>query len=108
MNQYLNKLIMYHEIHKMNREGFSKSKISQYLVVNRRTVKRILSMDELQFEVFLDSLSQRSKELSSYEGWVKAKLEIYQETSAAQMHDGFSRRNSQNSLQLCYVGPPET
>ncbi len=62
MNQYLNKLIMYHEIHKMNREGFSKSKISQYLVVNRRTVNRILSMDEMQFEAFLESLSQRTKE----------------------------------------------
>ena len=87
MNQYLNKLIMYHEIHKMNREGFSKSKISQYLVINRRTVNRILSMDELQFEAFLESLSQRNKELSIYEDWVKGKLELYQETSAAQMHD---------------------
>lgn len=66
----------------MNREGFSKSKISQYLAVNR-----ILSMDELQFEAFVESLSQRSKELSFYEDWVKAKLEMYQETSAAQMHD---------------------
>ena len=87
MNQYLNKLIMYHEIHKMNREGFSQSRISQYLVVNRRTVNHILSMDELQFEAFLESQSQRSKELSAYEDWIKAKLEIYQETSAAQMHD---------------------
>lgn len=71
----------------MNREGFSKSKISQYLVVNRRTVNHILSMDELQFEAFLEPQSQRSKELSFYEEWIKAKLEIYQETSAAQMHD---------------------
>jgi len=63
MNQYRNKLIMYHEIHKMNREGLSKSKISQYLVINRNTVNRILSMDKLQFEAFLESLSQRSKEL---------------------------------------------
>ena len=77
MNQYLNKLIMYHEIHKMNREGFSQSRISQYLVVNRRTVNHILSMDELQFEAFLESQSQRSKELSAYEDWIKAKLEIY-------------------------------
>ena len=87
MNQYLNKLIMYHEIHKMNREGFSKSKISQHLVINRRTVNRILSMDELQYEEFVASLSQRNKELSFYEDWVKTKLELYQQTSAAQMHD---------------------
>ena len=87
MNQYLNKLIMYHEIHKMNREGFSQSKISRKLVINRRTVNRILSMDELQFEAFLGSLSKRSKELAFYEDWVKVKLDMYQETSAAQMHD---------------------
>ena len=87
MNQYLNKLIMYHEIHKMKREGFSQSKISQYLVVNRRTVNRILSMDVPQYEAFLESISQRSKELSIYEDWVKDKLEIYQDTSAAQMQD---------------------
>ncbi len=53
---------MCHEFLNMNREGFSKSKISQYLVVNRRTVNRILSMDEMQFEAFLESLSQRTKE----------------------------------------------
>jgi len=87
MNQYLNKLIMYHEIHKMNREGFSQSKISQYLVINRRTVNRILSMDELRYEAFLETQSQRNKELSPYGDWVKSKLEMYQDTSAAQMHD---------------------
>lgn len=71
----------------MKREGFSQSKISQYLVVNRRTVNRILSMDLPQYEAFLESISQRSKELCIYEDWVKDRLEIFQETSAAQMHD---------------------
>lgn len=87
MNKYLNKLIMYHEIHQMNREGFSKSKISQKLVVNRRTVKRYLSMNEGEYENFLELQAQRGKVLLAYEDWVKTKLEHYQETSSAQMHD---------------------
>lgn len=87
MNAYLNKLIMYHEIHKMNRDGFSNSKISRELVIDRRTVKFYLSMDDFQYEEFLNSQNQRKKGLAPYEEFVKSKLEKYQETPAAQMHD---------------------
>ena len=78
---------MYHQIHQMKREGFSNSRISQELVINRRTVKFYLSMDESQYEEFVQSQTQRSKELAPYEEFVKSKLEQYQETSSAQMHD---------------------
>jgi transposase len=87
MNKYLNKLIMYHQIHKMDREGFSLSKISRELVIDRRTVKFYLLMNESQYEQFLSAQSAKKKELEPYEEFVKCKLEIYQETSAAQMHD---------------------
>ena len=87
MNKYLNKLIMYHQIHKMDRDGFSLSKISRELVMDRRTVKFYLSMNESQYEQFLCVQSEKKKELGPYEEFVKCKLETYQETSAAQMHD---------------------
>jgi transposase len=87
MNKYLNKLIMYHQIHKMDRDGFSLSKISRELVMDRRTVKFYLSMNESQYEQFLCVQTEKKKELGPYEEFVKCKLETYQETSAAQMHD---------------------
>ena len=87
MNKYLNKLIMYHQIHKMDRDGFSLSKISRELIMDRRTVKFYLSMNESQYEQFLCVQSEKKKELGPYEEFVKCKLETYQETSAAQMHD---------------------
>ena len=87
MNKYLNKLIMYHQIHKMDRDGFSLSKISRELVIDRRTVKFYLSMNESQYEHFLAIQADKKKELGPYEEFVKCKLETYQETSAAQMHD---------------------
>jgi len=86
MNKYLNKLIMYHEIHKMNREGASINAIADFLKINWRTVKNYLSMDEHEYDVFI-SQSERNKDLMPYESFVKVKLEKYQSTSAAQMHD---------------------
>lgn len=86
MNNYLNKLIMYHEIHKMCREGHSINSIANFLNINWRTVKSYLLMSENDFELFINQ-SQRNKELQRYESFVKVKLEQYQSTSAAQMFD---------------------
>jgi len=77
---------MYHEIHKMSRDGHSINSIADFLNINWRTVKSYLLMDEHDFEVFINQ-SQRTKELQHYESFVKVKLEQYQSTSAAQMHD---------------------
>jgi hypothetical protein len=87
MNKYLNKLIMYHEIHRLNREGCSICYIADYLVLNWRTVKKYLSMDESQYEAFIELQTSRKKELESYEHFVKVKLDTFPETSASQMHD---------------------
>ena len=87
MNVYLAKLMMYHEVHRMSREGYSTSKISQYLVLNRRTVARYLSMSEQEYEAFLIEQVDRKKVLLPYENFVKDRLERFQDTSAAQMHD---------------------
>ncbi|MCR6638771.1 MAG: IS21 family transposase [Sporocytophaga sp.] len=87
MNVYLAKLMMYHEVHRMSREGYSTSRISQYLVLNRRTVARYLSMSEQEYEAFLIEQVDRKKVLLPYENFTKDRLERYQDTSAAQMHD---------------------
>lgn len=87
MNRHLNKMIMYHEVNKMKRDGHSISHIAEYLGMNWRTVKKMLSMDDRQYEQYILSQSQRSKELAPYEHFVKQKLDLFPETSASQMHD---------------------
>ncbi|MCK5469520.1 MAG: hypothetical protein KAI99_13450 [Cyclobacteriaceae bacterium] len=87
MRSYFNKLIMYHEIHKMRRDGFSASRISRELVINRHTVRKYLSMSEEEYNLFLEKQRNRKKELHVYKDFVKARLEKYPDTSAAQMHD---------------------
>ena len=87
MNVYLTKFMMYYKIHQMHRDACSISQISQYLTVNRRTVKKYLAMNEQAYENFLIQQSERRKELVPYESFIKERLELYQETSSAQMHD---------------------
>ena len=86
-NKYLNNWIMYHEIHKLSRTGFSNAKIARYLVLDARTVKRMLSMTEEQYELQLLSDQTRTKILSAYEPFVRQRLEAFHDTPAAQMHD---------------------
>lgn len=83
----LNNWIMYHEIHKLSRLGFNASKIARHLVLDRRTVKKLLLMSDQEYEVHLSSAQQRAKTLAPYEYFVKAKLEEFTDTSTAQMHD---------------------
>ena len=63
MNAYLTKLMMYHEIHRMSREGLSVSQISRTLVLNWRTVKNNLSMSERDFDQFMKQLPGCNKNL---------------------------------------------
>lgn len=87
MNVHLAKIIMYYEVHRMYREGHSISQISNYLVLNWRTVAKYLAMSEQEYEDFLSRQENRKKVLAPYEKFIKERLEQYPETSAAQMHD---------------------
>lgn len=87
MNVHLAKFIMYYDAHKLDRDGYSVSRISQLLGLNRRTVKKYLAMSEQEYESFLISQSDRKKELLPYENFVKERLRLHRDTSAAQMHD---------------------
>ena len=87
MNVYLNKFMVYFEIHRLHRDGLSIRQISKELVINRRTVSRYLSMSELEFEQMAIDQSDRVKVLTPFEPFVKSQLEKFRDTSAAQMHD---------------------
>jgi hypothetical protein len=71
----------------MNREGFSISQISRIVLLDWRTVKHYLSMSEAEFDLFISGQPERKKELQTCECFVHAKLTLYPDTSAAQMHD---------------------
>ena len=87
MNVYLAKFMTYFEIHRMHREGHSISKISEFLVLNRRTVSKYLSMSESEYEEFLTKQNNREKKLLRFEDFVRQRLEEFRNTPAAQMHD---------------------
>ena len=85
-NKDLNNWIMYHEIHKLSRQGFSKARIARFLSMDPRTVGKYLRMTEEQYEGHL-LRGERKKTLALYENFVFEKLDKYPETSAAQIHD---------------------
>ena len=87
MNVYLAKFMTYFEIHRMYRDGHSISRISEHLVLNRRTVSKYLSMSEQGYEEFLTHQSTRQKKLLPYEDFVRQRLGSFRDTPAAQMHD---------------------
>jgi transposase len=88
LTPYLSKLMMYHEVHRLSREGFSISYISNHLGLNWRTVKRLLLIeDDRQYEQYLQDPTARECLLDRHENFIKSKLEQYPDTSSAQMHD---------------------
>jgi transposase len=87
MTAYQTKLLMYYEIQRMNREGFSIARISRTLQVNWRTIRHYLAMSETDYDRFLEKNSERAKALQPYEVFVQSRLQKYPDTSAAQMHD---------------------
>ena len=78
---------MYYEIHRMNREGFTISRISHLVQLNWRTIRHYLSMSEADYERFLEKRSERAKTLQPYEVFVQTRLQKHPDTPAAQMHD---------------------
>lgn len=87
MNTYAKKLMTYHLVHQLHRDGFSVSYISKYFNLDWCTVKKYLTLSEVEYEAFLHMQSERKKELEPYEDFIKSRLSKYPQTSAAQMHD---------------------
>lgn len=85
---------MYHEVHRMHREGHSISKINELLGLHRNTIRKYLSMNEADYEAMLIRQSERRKGLDPYQEFVKERLRLYPETSASQMHDWLKEHHS--------------
>ncbi|MCC5905138.1 MAG: IS21 family transposase [Balneolaceae bacterium] len=100
----LSNWIMYHEIHQLARLGFSKAKIARHLVADVRTIGKYLNMTEDEFGQFLLNSRQRTKKLSGYEEFVRARLVEYPDTSTAQMHDWLKEQYPDFPLEI----PPRT
>ncbi len=83
----LNNWIMYHELHRLKRFGFSNTKIAKFLVIDARTVSKYLNMTEEGYEHHLLQSCQRKRILSQYEKFVFERLSLFQGTSTAQIHD---------------------
>ena len=86
-NKNLNNWIMYHEIQKLERFGFKKARIARYLGLDVRTVSIYLNLTEAGYENHLLQAQQRDKKLSPYETFIQERLRLYEDTSAAQIHD---------------------
>lgn len=82
-----NTWIMYYEIQRLDRLGFSKNKIAKHLGINWRTVKKYYAMNETAFEHFLLEKGKKGKILHPYKDFVHARLEEFPETPAAQLFD---------------------
>lgn len=94
MNYYLNKLMTYHQVHQMEREGFSIQKIADYLVMDWRTAKRLLSLSEQEYLIEQEKIPGRKRSLELYEEFVREKLLLHPGTPAAQMHDWLKEHHS--------------
>ena len=82
------RLIMYDRIQRYRNEDHrSVSWIAQKLHLNRRTVKRYLSMSQAEYERHLDASEERPLLLEPYTKFVVDRLNQFQDTKAAQMHD---------------------
>lgn len=94
MNVFIAKMLMFHQVHQLSADGYSVTKISKITGLHWRTVKKYIGMSEQGFEAFQDNQSDRKRQLLPYEDFVRGKLDLYRDTSAAQMHDWLKERFS--------------
>ncbi len=62
--------------------------------LHRNTIRKYLSMSEADYEALLIKQNERRKGLDPYEEFVRERLRLYPETSAAQMHDWLKERHN--------------
>ena len=87
MENYVNFWIMYHEVHRHHFMGMTPPQIAEFFVMDTRTVKKLLSMSEKEYEQYRERLSTRTKKLAPYEDYIKNRIEHCLEASSAQVHD---------------------
>ena len=87
MKKLILKLIMYHKVHSKRREGLKPAQISKELGLDKRTVRKYLSLSEEEYLDFIHSQKNREKLLDPYEEFIKTRLENCEDASTAQVHD---------------------
>ena len=81
-------LIMYYEIKRLyDHEHYPLRRISDYLKLNFRTVKKYFSMSPKEFERFAALRFRRSFQLDSYKEYIVSRLHEYPDTPASVIHD---------------------
>jgi hypothetical protein len=77
---------MYNELHQLHRNGMTPPQIASNLVMDTRTVKKLLAMSEQEYLNNQQHLSTRTKKLAPYEDYIKSRLEFCPKASALQVH----------------------
>jgi transposase len=77
----------YNEIHRLYKEGFSKSAIARKLNISRNRVIDYLNKSPDDFEEFISSLKTREKKLDLYHKEILGWLREYPDLSGAQVFD---------------------
>ena len=92
LTKLMHYLIMYHEVHKLKRDGLKPAQIARELAIDKRTIKKYLSMSEEEYMDFKYSQLERKKMLDQYQDFVKTRLEQFPDASAAQVQDWLKER----------------
>ena len=79
--------MIYIEIHRLYKEGFSKSAISRKLNISRNRVIDYLNKSPEDFEEFVSSLKTREKKLDLYHKEILSWLREYPDLTGAQVYD---------------------
>src|SRR5699024_9124392 len=112
--------MIYQEVHRLHKMGFSNSKIARKLKISRNRVIDYLSMTPDHFSEFIASLQKRQKKLDPYQEYILAWLKEHPDMTSAQIHDWLQEkldvhsvaentvRNYVNTLRDKYHIPKET
>jgi len=77
---------MYYEIHRLCENGMTPPQIAAYLVMDTRTVKKLLAMNEQEYLDFQKQLSNRKKKLEPYEDSIKDRLKSCPMATSGQIY----------------------
>ena len=87
MGSQLNRLTMYNKVKNLFGKGLSISQISRSTVLDRKTVRKYLQMNEQEFQDYLTSMASRRRKLDAYEEFVRGRIKQCPDCSAAQVED---------------------
>ena len=81
-------IIMYQQIHSLRKnEGFSIQRIADYLQIDFRTAKKLLKMNEEEFDSFMEMKFSKPCLLDPYKDFIAQYLKLYPDTPASVIHD---------------------